>query len=51
MTGKYYSYRDLQIHYKIPKTNIKSMIENQDMTQSMSIIGKCIDNGPMEGFW
>lgn len=21
------------------------------MTQSMSRIGKCIDNGPMEGFW
>lgn len=22
-----------------------------DMTQSMSRAGKCIDNGPMEGFW
>ena len=21
------------------------------MTQSMSRVGKCIDNGPMEGFW
>ena len=26
-------------------------IEDQDMTQSMSRVGKCIDNGPMEGFW
>lgn len=23
----------------------------QGMTQSMSRVGKCIDNGPMEGFW
>ena len=21
------------------------------MTQSMSRVGKCVDNGPMEGFW
>ncbi len=21
------------------------------MTQSMSSVAKCIDNGPMEGFW
>ena len=26
-------------------------LENQKMEQSMSRIGKCIDNGPMEGFW
>ena len=24
---------------------------DQKMTQSMSRVGKCIDNGPMEGFW
>ena len=24
---------------------------NAGMTQSMSRVGKCIDNGPMEGFW
>ena len=24
---------------------------DQGMTQSMSRVGKCIDNGPMEGFW
>ena len=26
-------------------------LEAAGMTQSMSRIGKCIDNGPMEGFW
>ena len=26
-------------------------LEDHDMTQSMSRVGKCIDNGPMEGFW
>ena len=27
------------------------MLEDHGMVQSMSRIGKCIDNGPMEGFW
>ncbi len=26
-------------------------LEQAGMTQSMSRVGKCIDNGPMEGFW
>lgn len=26
-------------------------IETAGMTQSMSRVGRCIDNGPMEGFW
>lgn len=26
-------------------------ITTAEMTQSMSRVGKCIDNGPMEGFW
>lgn len=26
-------------------------LEAAGMTQSMSRVGKCIDNGPMEGFW
>ena len=26
-------------------------LEQKDMTQSMSRVGCCIDNGPMEGFW
>ena len=29
----------------------KNMLDKQGMTQSMSRVGKCIDNGPMEGFW
>lgn len=28
-----------------------SMIVSAGMTQSMSRVAKCIDNGPMEGFW
>ncbi len=26
-------------------------LENARMTQSISRVAKCIDNGPMEGFW
>ena len=26
-------------------------LEQAGMTQSMSRIARCIDNGPMEGFW
>lgn len=29
----------------------KKRIEGHDMVQSMSRVGKCIDNAPMEGFW
>lgn len=29
----------------------KQKIKNEKMTQSMSRVGKCIDNGPMESFW
>lgn len=29
----------------------KRRIDDAGMTQSMSRVGKCIDNGPMEGFW
>jgi len=29
----------------------KNKIEEAEMTQSMSRVGKCIDNGPMEGFF
>jgi putative transposase len=29
----------------------KQKIEKAGMTQSMSRVGKCIDNGPMESFW
>ena len=27
------------------------MLEKQGMRQSMSLVGRCVDNGPMEGFW
>lgn len=27
------------------------MLKAAGMTQSMSRVAKCIDNGPMEGFW
>ncbi len=27
------------------------MIKKASMKQSMSRVGRCIDNGPMEGFW
>jgi transposase InsO family protein len=30
---------------------IKQRIEKVKMTQSMSRVGRCIDNGPMESFW
>ena len=29
----------------------RKKLENQGMMQSMSRVGHCIDNGPMEGFW
>lgn len=29
----------------------KRRLEAHEMTQSMSRVGKCIDNGPMESFW
>ena len=29
----------------------KKRLEAYGLTQSMSRVGKCIDNGPMEGFW
>ena len=29
----------------------KAKLDKQGMEQSMSRVGRCIDNGPMEGFW
>lgn len=29
----------------------KRKLDAAEMTHSMSRVGKCIDNGPMEGFW
>ena len=37
-----FQYTSRTFHYKLEKAG---------MTQSMSRVAKCIDNGPMEGFW
>ena len=29
----------------------KAKLDKQGMTQSMSRVGRCLDNAPMEGFW
>ena len=43
----FHSDRGFQYTSKRFKTNL----DKQKMTQSMSRVGRCIDNGPMEGFW
>lgn len=30
---------------------LKNKLDSISATQSMSRVGRCIDNGPMEGFW
>jgi transposase InsO family protein len=37
--------------YSYTNNNFRSKVENAGMTQSMSRVSKCIDNGPMEGFF
>jgi len=37
--------------YQYTNQTFKNMLLNANMTQSMSRVGKCIDNGPMEGFF
>ena len=37
--------------FQYTSTAFHQKIKNQKMVQSMSRVGKCIDNGPMEGFW
>lgn len=37
--------------FQYTNATFKSMLEKAGMTQSMSRVGKCIDNGPMENFW
>ena len=37
--------------YQYTNTNFKNMLENHGLTQSMSRVGKCIDNGPIENLW
>ncbi len=37
--------------YQYTNRQFYKKLTNAGMTQSMSRVGKCIDNGPMEGFW
>lgn len=37
--------------YQYTSRRFLKKLEDAEMTQSMSRVGKCIDNGPMEGFW
>ncbi len=37
--------------FQYTHAGFKAKLENVGMTQSMSRVGRCIDNGPMEGFW
>lgn len=37
--------------FQYTNKTFKAMLDEAGMTQSMSRVGRCIDNGPMEGFW
>ena len=37
--------------FQYTSKQFKFKLDQAGMIQSMSIVGKCIDNGPMEGFW
>jgi putative transposase len=37
--------------YQYTSKFFKRMIENAEMVHSMSRVGRCIDNGPIEAFW
>lgn len=37
--------------FQYTSKTFKAKLDAQGMTQSMSRIGRCIDNGPMEAFW
>ena len=37
--------------FQYTSKTFKKKLEKQEMTQSMSRVGHCIDNGPTEGFW
>ena len=37
--------------FQYTSKQFKAKLDKQKMKQSMSRVGKCIDNGPMEGFW
>lgn len=37
--------------FQYTSRQFKAKLDKQNMTQSMSRVSRCIDNGPMEGFW
>ena len=37
--------------YQYTSKNFKAKLDKISATQSMSRVGRCIDNGPIEGFW
>ena len=37
--------------FQYTSKQFKTKLDKQGMKQSMSRVGRCIDNGPMEGFW
>jgi len=37
--------------FQYTSKSFKRKLDIAEMTQSMSRVGRCIDNGPMEGFW
>lgn len=37
--------------FQYTSKGFKQRVEEAEMTQSMSRVGRCIDNGPMESFW
>lgn len=37
--------------FQYTSKQFKHRLDKAGMTQSMSRVGRCIDNGPMEGFW
>lgn len=37
--------------FQYTSNDFTKILEVHSMTQSMSRVGRCIDNGPMEGFW
>ena len=37
--------------YQYTSKNFKAKLDQDGMTQSMSRVSRCIDNGPMEAFW
>ncbi|MGC6568446.1 IS3 family transposase, partial [Streptococcus sp. VTCC 12886] len=45
-------YRFFEKFLEVPTNkNFQKRLKDTDMIQSMSRVGHCIDNGPIEGFW